>query len=42
MTNFEVLTKSPANLARFLDLVVGDALEAEGCTFDLTMPTPEV
>ncbi len=41
MTNFEIITKSPMNLADFIDMVVDDALEAEGCSLDLTMPTEE-
>lgn len=38
MTNFEAITKSEEALSRFLDVVQDDALEAEGCSFELTMP----
>lgn len=41
MTNFEIITKSPMTLSDFIDMVVDDALEAEGCSLDLTMPTEE-
>lgn len=38
MTNFEALCKSPGMMARFLEKVQDDALEAEGCSLKLTMP----
>ena len=41
MTNFEILTQKPFVLEEFLEMVVDDALEAEGCSFDLKMPSEE-
>lgn len=38
MTNFESITKSVGALAHFLDAVQEDALEAKGCSLDLTLP----
>lgn len=41
MTNFEILTQKPFILEEFLEMVVDDALEAEGCSLDLKMPSEE-
>lgn len=41
MTNFEIITKNSKNLSEFIDMVVEDALEAEGCSLYLTMPDSE-
>lgn len=41
MTNFEIITKSTMNLSDFIGMVVDDALEAKGCSLDLTMPSEE-
>lgn len=41
MTNFEIITQSPITLSDFIDMVVDDALEAKGCSLDLTMPTED-
>lgn len=38
MTNFEFYTKSPELLAGLIESAVDDALSAEGCSFDLTLP----
>lgn len=38
MTNFEIITQSPYNLQRFLDIVQRDALLALGCHNNLKMP----
>lgn len=44
MTNFDVITQSPYNLQRFLDIVQRDALLALGCNKNLKMPdcSPQV
>ena len=41
MTNFELVTQSPNTLEAFLEMVVNDALEAKGCSWNLTMPDEE-
>lgn len=38
MTNFEIITQNPYNLEKFIEMLVEDALEAKGCSRDLTMP----
>lgn len=38
LTNFQVITQSKNNLSDFLTMVQDDALEAEGCSFNLKMP----
>lgn len=38
MTNFEIITKNVYNLAKFIEWVQDDALEAKGCSLDITMP----
>ena len=37
MTNFGILIQKPFILEEFLEMVVDDALEAEGCSLDLKM-----
>lgn len=41
MTNFQIVTQSPQNLADFLYMIQDDALEAKGCSYNLKMPDPE-
>ena len=41
MTNFEILTQRPFILEQFLEMIVDDALEAEGCSLDLKIPSEE-
>lgn len=38
MTNHEWLCQSPGHLAAFLLQVQDDALEAKGCSLEMTMP----
>lgn len=38
MTKFEFYTQDPKTLARLIEQAVDDALEAEGCSLDLTLP----
>ncbi len=38
MTNFELITQNPQTLEDFLYAVQDDALEAEGCSYDLHLP----
>lgn len=38
VTNFDWYTKDIENLTRLLEAVQGDALEAEGCMLNLTLP----
>lgn len=38
MTNFELITQNPQTLADFIYAVQDDALEAEGCSYDLKLP----
>lgn len=41
MTNFQIVTQSPQNLADFLYMIQDAALEAKGCSYNLKMPDPE-
>ena len=41
MTNFEILTQRPFILEQFLEMIVDDAMEAEGCSLYLKMPSEE-
>lgn len=41
MTNFQIVTQSPQNLADFLYMIQNAALEAKGCSYNLKMPDPE-
>lgn len=38
MTNFELITQNSQTLEEFLEAVQDDALEAEGCSYDLNLP----
>lgn len=38
MTNFELITQNAQTLEDFLEAVQDDALEAEGCSYDLHLP----
>lgn len=38
MTNFELIVQNPQTLEDFLEAVQDDALEAEGCSYDLHLP----
>ena len=39
MTNLELITQNAQTLEDFLEAVQDDALEAEGCSYDLRLPT---
>lgn len=41
MTNFQIVTQSPQNLADFLYMIQDDALEAKGCSYNLKCLTPK-
>ncbi len=41
MTNFKILTQKPFFLEKFLEMILDDALEAEGYALDLKMPSEE-
>ncbi len=41
MTNFELITQNLRTLDDFLSAVQEDALEAEGCSYDLHLPPNE-
>ena len=38
MTNLELITQNAQTLEDFLEAVQDDALEAEGCSYDLRLP----
>ena len=38
MTNLELITQNAQTLEDFLEAVQDDALEAEGCSYDLHLP----
>lgn len=38
MTHFELITQNSQTLEEFLEAVQDDALEAEGCSYDLNLP----
>ena len=40
MTNFELITQNAQTMEDFLEAVQDDALEAEGCSYDLHLPPP--